>query len=140
MIPRCCDLYQKDKAVIPEGTIDISNILSQRLILTSKGSAIRKQIDHLLNVYKVNPDIIMESVEIHTALKLATSNLGLTIIPESIDVEECPSDYNIYPIPIDELSLDYFIAYLSDRTLTGIDKDLINAFLIYGQNQSNTGD
>ncbi len=140
VIPRCCNLYQKDIAIIPEGMIDISEVLSQRLILTSKGSAIRKQIDHLLNVYKVEPNIILESTEINTALKLATSNLGLTIIPESVYVKECPSDYNIYPIPIDELSLDYFIAYQSERTLTNIDNDLISAFLVHGQNNSKIGE
>ena len=140
VIPHCCNLYQKDIAIIPEGMIDISEVLSQRLILTSKGSAIRKQIDHLINVYKVEPNIILESTEINTALKLATSNLGLTIIPESVYVKECPSDYNIYPIPIDELSLDYFIAYQSDRTLTSIDNDLISAFLVHGQNNSKTGE
>lgn len=133
VIPRCCDLYQKDVARIPEGTIDISKLLSQRLILTSKGSAIRKQIDHLLNVYKVKPNIIMESTDINTALRLATGNLGLTIIPESVYVKECPSDYNLYPIPIEELSLDYFIAYLNERTLTRTDHDLIDAFLSHGQ-------
>lgn len=140
VIPRCCDLYQKDVAMISEGTIDISKILCQRLVLTSKGSAIRKQIDQLLNVYKVEPKIIMESTEINTVLKLATCNLGLTIIPESVYVKECPSDYNIYPIPIDELSLDYFIAYHNERTLTSIDHDLINAFLTHGQNQFDIGD
>jgi DNA-binding transcriptional LysR family regulator len=140
VIPRCCNLYQKDVAIIPEGSIDISKILCQRLVLTSKGSAIRKQIDQLLNVYKVEPKIIMESTEINTILKLATGNLGLTIIPESVYVKECPSDYNIYPIPIDELSLDYFIAYHNERTLTSMDHDLINTFLTHGQNQFDTGD
>ncbi len=140
VIPRCCNLYQKDVAIIPEGSIDISKILCQRLVLTSKGSAIRKQIDQLLNVYKVEPKIIMESTEINTILKLATGNLGLTIIPESVYVKECPSDYNIYPIPIDELSLDYFIAYHNERTLTSMDRDLINAFLTHGQNQTDIGD
>lgn len=140
VIPRCCDLYQKDVAFIPEGSIDISKILCQRLVLTSKGSAIRKQIDQLLNVYKVEPIIIMESTEINTILKLATGNLGLTIIPESVYVKECPSDYNIYPIPIDELSLDYFIAYHNERILTSMDNDLINAFLTHGQNQFDIGD
>ena len=140
VIPRCCDLYQKDVAIIPEGTIDINKILCQKLILTSKGSAIRKQIDQLLSVYKVEPKIIMESTEINTVRKLATSNLGLTFIPESIYVKECPSEYNIYQIPIDELSLDYFIAYHSEKKLTGIDKDLIDAFLIHGQNNFNIGE
>lgn len=140
IIPRCCDLYQKDVSIIPEGTIDITKILSQKLILTSKGSAIRKQIDQLLSVYKVQPKIIMESTEINTARNLAASNLGLTFVPESIYVKECPCEYNIYQIPIDELSLDYFIAYHSERKLTGIDKDLIDAFLIHGQNNHNLGE
>ncbi|NRX78527.1 DNA-binding transcriptional LysR family regulator [Clostridium beijerinckii] len=115
IIPRSSDLYQKDVAIIPEGTIDITKILCQKLILTSKGSAIRKQIDQLLSVYKVEPKIIMESTEINTVCNLATSNLGLTFIPESIYVKECPSEYNIYKIPIDELSLDYFMAYHSEK-------------------------
>jgi len=140
VIPRCCDLYQKDVAIIPEGTIDINKLLCQKLVLTSKGSAIRKQIDQLLSVYKVEPKIIMESTEINTVHKLAMSNLGLTFIPESIYVKECPSEYNIYQIAIDELSLDYFIAYHSERKLTGIDKDLIDAFLIHGQNNFNIGE
>lgn len=140
IIPRCCDLYQKDVAIIPEGTIDINKLLCQKLVLTSKGSAIRKQIDQLLSVYKVEPKIIMESTEINTVHKLAMSNLGLTFIPESIYVKECPSEYNIYQLPIDELSLDYFIAYHRERKLTGIDKDLIDAFLIHGQNNFNIGE
>lgn len=140
VIPRSCDLYQKDVAIIPEGTIEINKLLCQKLVLTSKGSAIRKQIDQLLSVYKVEPKIIMESTEINTVHKLAMNNLGLTFIPESIDVKECPSEYNIYQIPIDELNLDYFIAYNNERKLTSIDKDLIDAFLIHGQNNFNIGE
>ncbi|WP_085833081.1 LysR family transcriptional regulator [Clostridium merdae] len=140
IIPRCCDLYQNETAVIPEGTIDISKILCQRLVLTSKGSAIRKQIDQLLNIYKVEPNIIMESTDINTVLKLATSNLGLAIVPESVHVKEVPSKYNIYPIPIDELSLDYFMAYHTEKKLTDIENDLIDAFLTHGQSQSFIGD
>ncbi len=140
IIPRSCDLYQKDVAVIPEGAIDINKILCEKLILTSKGSAIRKQIDQLLSLYKVEPKIVMESTEIYTIRNLATSNLGLTFIPESIFIKECPSEYNIYEIPIDELSIDYFIAYHSEKKLNAVDKDLIDAFLTHSQNNFNIGD
>ena len=140
VIPRCSDLYQEDRAVISEGSIDMSKMLCQKLVLTSKGSAIRKQIDQLLNLYKVEPRIIMESTEINTILKLATGNLGITFIPESVYVKESPSEYNLYQIPIDELSLDYFIAYHNERKLSNIDHDLINAFLIHGQNNSDLGE
>lgn len=140
IIPRSCDLYQKDEAILPEGTIDISKLLCQKLILTSKGSAIRKQIDQLLSIYKIEPRIVMESNEIHTVLQLSMCNMGVTFIPESIYVKECPPDYNIYPIPFDELNLDYFIAYQKERTLSSMEHDLIDCFLIQGQNHSNIGD
>ncbi|MGQ8871509.1 LysR family transcriptional regulator [Paenibacillus sp. TSA_86.1] len=133
VIPRSCELYQKDVAVIPEGTFDISTILNQRLILTSKGSAIRKQIDQLLSVYKIQPNIVMESNEIRTVLKLAKHNVGVTIVPESVNIEECGSEYNIYPIPTDKISLDYFIAHHGERKLTSVDHDLIHTFLNHGQ-------
>lgn len=133
IIPRCCELYQQNVAIIPEGSIDIREILSQKLILTSKGSAIRKQIDQLLSVYKIQPNILLESNDIYTVLKLAKRNLGLTIIPESIHIKECPPEYNIYPIPMDKMSLDYFIAHHSERKLNNVDHDLINAFLNHGQ-------
>lgn len=113
--------------------LDISTILSQPLVLTSKGSAVRKQIDQLLSVHKIQPSIVMESNEIHTVLKLAKQNMGLTIIPESVRIDESPSDYNIYPIPIDKMSLDYFIAHHGERKLTSVDHDLIHTFLNHGQ-------
>ncbi|MEK4664022.1 LysR family transcriptional regulator [Priestia sp. FSL H7-0729] len=133
VIPRCCELYQEDIAVIPEGTFDISTILNQKLILTSKGSAIRKQIDQLLSVYKIQPNIVMESNEIRTVLNLAKHNMGVTIVPESVHIEERASEYNIYPLPIDKISLDYFIAHHGERKLTSVDHDLIHTFLNHGQ-------
>lgn len=139
IIPRCCELYQKDVAVIKEGTIDITRLLSQKLVLTAKGSAIRKQIDQLLSIYKVTPQIVMESTEIDTVHNLAMNNLALTFIPESIYVKESPGEYNIYEVPIDELNLDYFIAYHRERELTDLDQDLIDAFLAHGQNHSEIG-
>ncbi|WFR62048.1 LysR family transcriptional regulator [Paenibacillus amylolyticus] len=133
VIPRCCELYQEDVAVIPEETFDISTILNQRLILTSKGSAIRKQIDQLLSVCKIQPNIVMESNEIRTVLNLAKHNMGVTIVPESVHIEEHASEYNIYPLPIDKISLDYFIAHHGERKLTSVDHDLIHTFLNHGQ-------
>ncbi|MDK2807901.1 MAG: hypothetical protein PWP24_635 [Clostridiales bacterium] len=132
IIPRCCELYQKDVAIIPEGAIDIKELLRQKLVLTCKGSAIRKQIDQLLSLYKIEPNIVMESTEINTIQKLATNNVGLTFVPESIVVTENPSAYNLYQIPLEELNLDYFIAYHQERTLRDIDKDLLDTFLNHG--------
>ena len=140
IIPRNCELYQKDVAIIPEGTIDINKLLQQKLILTSKGSAIRKQIDQMLNNYKVNPEIIFESSEINTVQKLAICNMGVTFMPESISIAEQPSKYNIYHLPNDELNLDYFIAHHSERKLTTADEDLLDLFLNLQQNNGDEGE
>lgn len=140
IIPRSCSLYQKDVPIIPDKTLDIFELLQQKLILTCKGSAIRKQIDHLLNIYKVTPNIIFESAEIHTIKQLATRDLGVTFVPESVPVELCPSKYNIYHLPIDELNLDYFIAYHCKRKLSTVDKDLLDAFLTQRQTKDEIGE
>lgn len=130
IIPRSCELYREGAAFIDEGTYDIKTLLCQNLILTSKGSSIRSQIDQLLSVYKITPKIILESNEIHTILRLAMNDIGLTFIPESMSVGPYPEKYNLYPLPVDELSLDFFIAYHSDRPLSETDLALINAFSV----------
>lgn len=128
IIPKSSAFYQKDIAFIPTGKIEIQDLLCQSLVLTRKGSAIRKQIDQLLSLYKIEPKIVMESTEINTVQKLAMSNLGVTFVPESILIEACPSKYNIYELPIEELHLDYFIAHHCERKLSPLEKDLINSF------------
>jgi len=140
IIPRSCELYREGAAYIDEGTYDMKTLLCQNLILTRKGSSIRNQIDQLLSVYKITPKIMLESTEIHTIRKLAMNNLGLTFVPESISVAPCPEKYNIYPLPVDELSLDFFIAYHSDRPLSEIDLALINAFSIDAENAQISGE
>ena len=40
-----------------------------------------------------------------------------------------PSKYNIYPLPTDQLNLDYFIAHHGKRELSALDKGLLDSFL-----------
>ncbi|AKE59411.1 LysR family transcriptional regulator [Citrobacter amalonaticus Y19] len=131
VIPRSCELYQKDTATIAQGSIAMEDLLRQRLVLTSKGSAIRMQVDHLLGIYKIKANIILESSEIDTVKNLAMADVGLTFVPESLALEPCPAKYNIYELPIDQLNLDYFIAHSRKRGLSAIDKGLLDAFLRY---------
>jgi len=130
IIPKSCELYEKNIDIIEKNAIDTRILLSQNLILTSKGSSIRSQIDQLLSVYKINPKILLESSDIRTARQLSMSNLGVTFVPESLKIEVCPSQYNIYPLSKNELSLDFFIAYHKDRVLSELDQKLISSFKI----------
>jgi len=129
IIPKSCELYQQGIGIVASDSISMDALLRQKMVLTSRGSAIRAQVDHLLSIYKVKPDIILESTEIRTVKHLAMANLGVTFVPESLPIEQCPSEYNIYILPVDQLNLDYFIAYHNDRKLSDIDKGLLDSFL-----------
>lgn len=129
VIPKSCALYQNNTATIEPGRIEIEDLLRQKLVLTSKGSAIRMQVDHLLGIYKIKPDIIVESSEIATVKNLAMADVGLTFVPESLDIEPCPSRFNLYELPIDLLNVDYFIAHNSNRILSAMDQSLLDSFL-----------
>ncbi len=131
VIPRTCKLYQADIGKIAPGCIDIKDLLRQKLVLTSKGSAIRMQVDHLLSIYKIKPDIGIESSEIATVKNLAMAGVGLTFVPESVALEACPEKYNIYALPLEQLNLDYFIAHHHNRELSAIDNHLLDTFLRY---------
>jgi Transcriptional regulator len=67
--------------------------------------------------YKVTANIVLESNNVFTTANLATSGLGITLLPESVYIAPNSSEYNIYPLPQSIISLDYFIAYQADRTL-----------------------
>lgn len=131
VIPTSCELFQENTAVIAPRSIALEDLLRQKLVLTSKGSSIRAQVDHLLNVYKIKPNIILESSEIDTVKHLAMAGVGVTFIPESLAVEPCPEKYNIYALAFEQLNLDYFIAHHSGRDLSAMEQALLDSFLRY---------
>ena len=128
VIPSTCELYQPETAVLKKNSIGIEALLKQDLVLTSKGSAIRMQIDHLLGIYKLKANIVVESCEIATVKSLAMAGIGVTFVPESLTLAPCPEQYNIYELPISQLNLDYFIAHNSHRVLSEVDNGLIDSF------------
>lgn len=131
VIPRSSELYQENTEFITPGSIAMPDLLRQKLVLTSRGSAIRMQVDHLLGIYKTKPDIVIESSEIATVKNLAMADTGVTFVPESLALEPCAAKYNIYELPIDQINLDYFIAHHRNRELSPMDQDLLDSFLRY---------
>lgn len=131
IIPKSSVLYQENIAAIPQGSIAMDELLSQKLVLTVKGSVIRTQIDHLLDIYKIKPDIVLESYEIATVKNLAMADAGVTFVPESLVTEPCPEQFNTYMLPVEQLNADYFIAHHYNRDLTEMDKGLLDSFMRY---------
>ena len=109
----------------------MKSLLQEKLILTAHGSAIRQQVDYLIQKYRIQPNIILESSNIFTLVELAKKGLGITFIPESVCVNEKLGDlaYNLIPLPLDLISLSYFIAYSSHKMLSSVEKELIDLFI-----------
>ncbi|MBU5594562.1 LysR family transcriptional regulator substrate-binding protein [Amphibacillus sp. MSJ-3] len=111
-----------------EGTIKIQHLLSEPLVLTSRGSAIRRQVDYLLLKYKIQPTIALESSDIFTVVELA-KKMAITFVPKSVRVLPSSSDYNLCLLPEELISLDYFISHATNRTLSSVEEELIDLFL-----------
>ncbi|MEL5938865.1 LysR family transcriptional regulator [Tetragenococcus halophilus] len=129
IIPKTSTFYQENEFILPAKSIKLKELLQENLVLTTNGSAIRRQIDQLLNNYKMKPKILLESSNIYTVAALAKNGSGIAVVPESVLFPFEQGAYNLYPISKEFLSLDYFIAYSSNRILSEVEKDFIHGFL-----------
>lgn len=129
IIPPCSSLYQPGKRYLATDSLAVKDLLQSPLILTASGSAIRRQIDQLLQKYKVEATVLIESSNIYTAAALAENNLGIAIVPESVLQAATATPFNLYPMPEELLSLTYFIAHQAERALSNSEAALIETFL-----------
>ncbi|MFC6181794.1 LysR family transcriptional regulator [Lactiplantibacillus daowaiensis] len=130
IIPSTSAFYQPNQDFINPGSIDINALLHEPLILSPRGSSIRRQVDYLLQKYDVEPEVVVESANTFTIAKLAEKGLGVTFLPDSIVMKPAGDRYNLYPLPASLLSLNYFIAVRTNRPpLSPSEHDLITIFL-----------
>lgn len=129
VIPESSPLYRPGELFLPDDSIDIKDLLQQKLILTRAGSAIRRQFDYLFQKLAIRPNIIFESSNIYTIGRLAQANLGITFVPQSVHLALDDRHYNFYRLPLEVISLNYYIAHPTDKPLSDIDQDLIKIFL-----------
>ena len=129
IIPKSSRFYSKDEQVITEPRFKLEDLLKERFVLTKHGSAIRKQVDELFSIYRELPMTILESKDIFTVAELARKGVGLTIVPKSVLMPiENFKGYNLYPLPVDLITIKYFIAYLPDKSLSTIEESFIQYF------------
>lgn len=121
-------LSDLDPQMFEDSGAAIKTLLQEPLVLTKKGSSIRRQLDHLFQKFKIKPNIVLESTNIFTILELAKKGLGIAFVPYSICSSDVPQGYRLLPLPLDLLSIDYFIAYAKDKTLSPVEKDLVSLF------------
>lgn len=121
--------FEPAKFLLAPGTIPMKELLQSELVLTTSGSAVRRQVDQLLQRYKVTPTIIAESPNIYTVASLAKNGYGLTIVPESVTQTTGNGLYNLYPISDELISLRFFIAVNASRTLSNIEQEFIETVI-----------
>lgn len=129
VIPESSTLYQPTLRYLSPHSFSVKDLLQEPLILTFHGSAIRQQIDYLIQKFQIQPTILLESNNIFTIARLAQNNMGITFLPDSVPLEENGGNYNIYRLPLEDISLNYFIAHLASKELTKMEQDLIHQFL-----------
>lgn len=128
LIPKSSPFYQEDHFLLPSGTISIKALLNEPMVLTKRGSAIRRQVDYLCQKYKIEPNVVLETSNIFTAVNLAKADMGLTFFAESIKVLDFNHAFNIYPLPLSLLSLEYFISYDKKKILDTFEREFIKLF------------
>ena len=81
-------IVTEDMMQDPSGQIvDLSRMAQLPFILLKKGHGIRKRADLVFKRHKVTPNIIMEVSSCISAVQLAASGLGITIVPQrAVDV------------------------------------------------------
>ncbi|MEK4854106.1 LysR family transcriptional regulator [Paenibacillus sp. FSL H7-0756] len=121
-------LYDINPKTLEESHANLKLLLQSPLVLTKKGSSIRRQLDHLFQKFKIKPTVILESTNIFTTLELAKKGVGIAFVPYSICMSEVPQGYRLLPLSLDLLSLDYFIAYSKNKPLSSVEQDLIALF------------
>lgn len=129
IIPPNSRFYEAQQTYLPPNTIAMNELLAEPLVLTTTGSAIRRQVDRLCQRYGVNAHVLLESENIYTVSQLAQHNAGVTFIPLSIVAymdQQLP--FNLYPISKDLISVDFFIAYQNNRHLSELDEAFIAHF------------
>ena len=109
----------------------LADLLDQPLILTTRESSIRLQVDSLFLRHRQAPQPQMETRAILTATRLATSGAGITIAPKSVIDQVLPGTTGVdsFCLPEAELTLRYFLAYQTKRSLTAADHDLLRLFV-----------
>ncbi|MDO4620690.1 MAG: LysR family transcriptional regulator [Lachnospiraceae bacterium] len=71
---------------LPE--IDLQLFRDDSFILCSNKTSLRKMIDYCLSVHQLTPDVLLESANSYTILRMVSKGMGVGFLPESYASEE----------------------------------------------------
>ncbi|WP_105994025.1 LysR family transcriptional regulator [Staphylococcus simulans] len=103
-----------------------SDLNRQKFIVLKSDMTLRKVMNHFFNTYNIEPHIVMETMSIDNALKLASEGLGITLVPESVKNNNIHKSAYYFKLDIQEYNNTVAIAYPKNRKLTKASRRFID--------------
>ena len=99
VIPPGHKYYNPDQKTISHIPFHPRNLDREKFILLKPELGLRRLTDEIFKRYSIQPNIVIETQNIESAFRLATSGVGLTIIPEGVVKKDTiQTDSNYYTI------------------------------------------
>lgn len=128
VIPPSSKYFIKGQFILDQSTYTPKQLLEEPLVLSGPDSAIRHQVNGILQGEKVVPNIVLESKSVITATNLAINGLGLTVSSASIIKRIAQTPINLYPLDPQKGRIRYFIATKKGREISPALINLISIF------------
>lgn len=107
--------------------VDLKKLAQAPFILLKKGHSIRRRTDRILKKHKIIPDVVMEVSSCISALQLADSGLGITMVPQRApDVLGGVENHNCYFYAPEPESWNVNLVYKEDAYLDRAERYLID--------------
>ena len=81
---RSCVLLPPNHPMLNRKEIGFDDMIGEALVTTSKESALRINLDQLMEKYNYHPQIVCESNDINLVIRTVKSGLGFAILPRSV--------------------------------------------------------
>lgn len=81
---RCCIMLPPSHPMLKKKVVGFADLIGEPLITTLKESALRLNLDKLMEKYNYRPHIVCESNDINLIIRAVKSGLGFAILPRSV--------------------------------------------------------
>lgn len=91
----------------------------ERFVLLKPGLGLRRLTDQILEHYRIDPEIVLETQNIENAFRLSNSGLGLTIVPECVlERDNVETEANLFTLGNPIYKNTVVISYVKDVPLS----------------------
>lgn len=115
VIPSNHPLFEETQA----DELDLPRLDGQKFILAKPGMGLRRFTDTVFAYYNIRPKIVLETLNVENALRLANKGIAITIVPQS--VIECvvlTDKANLYPLKNPGFKSHIVVSYQKNARLS----------------------